>query len=130
MIILPKTIRITDGAFAMDGGSTFLTGFDTDNNPITIQFEWPLDSQVNNHSRLIFNGEIIPKRSNYEASLITIIENAEIYSSKTKASQDITPNIIIGDDIKNVFNAIADNPNTALKVIISEMLKKIRSKNY
>jgi hypothetical protein len=132
----PNKLVITDGAFAFDGGSTYITGIDDFGNEFEVYLDWSIESKLNNSCKLYFNNNEIEKKSIEEKQLLILLENA-LYNSKNEVIEEnkekfelSKKRIILGDDINNVINSIENGQNSALKSFVDELLKKVNSNTY
>ncbi len=82
--MIPEKIKITESAFAADGGSIFLYGTDEFENAVEVFLDWSTESQKNKKTQLYLNDEKIKKRSEDEEDLLKVLEEEAILGSSEK----------------------------------------------
>ncbi len=137
---IPERITILDGAFAMDGGSISLRISDPDDHEHSVllsQHLLPPSGHTGEHKpgRLYFDGRIIEIRSVEEASIISVLRQADVEImaapiSRVNAIDTDQHVMIIGEDIKAYYSKIAEGPESALKHLVTELIEYVESKEY
>ena len=126
---LPTEIIIKDGAFALDGGSTFLVGCDSKGEEIRIELAWSIDQQICGKGQLSINGVEIAKRSKDEEHVLRLLSSAQ-YEEKaqTEDTGQVKNRIILGADINRIVNGIEHG--CGLQAITDELIRNVRSDIY
>jgi len=126
---LPTAIILKDGAFALDGGSTFLVGCDSKGEEIRIELDWSIDLQICGKGQLSINGVDIPKRSKDEEHVLGLLSSAQ-YEEKahTEDTGEVKKRIILGADINRIANGIKQG--CGLQAMTEELIRNVRSDIY
>lgn len=128
----PSEITITDGAFALDGGSISIQCNDENNENVRIRLNWSIKAQRSGEGQLFINDIAVPKRSNNESYILELLENAKYYNNSLQAYElHISTNrIIIGEDINKIMKGMDEGPISYLKSIVKHLLLNVRSDKY
>ena len=87
--MLPERITLHDAAFATDGGSTYLWVTDEtgrEHRVRLVQHAFPARSTSPGEvpGRLYFDGQLVPIRSEFEASVLSLLRSAEVQYSEAQ----------------------------------------------
>lgn len=128
----PNEITITNGAFALDGGSISIFGNDENGKTIHIHLGWSINAQMSGEGQLYFNDIAVPKRSYEESYVLSLLENVnyEDKSPKKDEPQISSKRIIIGEDIKRIMDGMDEGPIPFMKSIVKQLLFNVRSDKY
>lgn len=128
----PNEITITNGAFALDGGSISILCNDESGKNVRIHLNWSIKAQMSGEGQLYFNDIAVQKRSFEESYVLDLLKNAnyEDKSPKTDETQISAKRIIIGEDIKRIMDGMDEGPIPFLKSIVKQLLFSVRSDKY
>ena len=137
---IPSTVIILSGAFATDGGSISLLLSDPHghkHNVLLSQHLLPPSGFPGERipGRLYFNGSLVEIRSQDELTIISALKKASIKTPTPKknsfnAIDSGQPGMIVGDDIKNYFDKIAEGPEAAIRHLVCELTGYVESEEY
>jgi hypothetical protein len=128
---------IDDGAYAMDGGSIYLSLRDTDGVKHTLilaQYRIPRnESDPRIPGRLYLDDQVIGVRSDEEARLISAIKKAPISLTsvdRPNPKQETGPTVVIGDDIADYLSATRTSPEAAIRLLVDSLVEFVESEEY
>jgi hypothetical protein len=133
---LPTILTIYNGAFALDGGTTYLSATDEagkDHRVLLIQhaFARPDAPPQALPGRLYFDGELISVRSALEGALLKLLRSATVRvkdepqaEHQDRISQKA---LILGDDIKRV---VQGSPEQNLRAMLQGIIDYLASDGY
>jgi hypothetical protein len=132
-----ENMTIEDAAYAMDGGSIYLSVRDShgvSHALILVQHRIPMDpNDPRIPGRLYLDNRIIKVRSEEESNLLSRIQSASIspinYESAAPQGQD-NPVHIVGDDIVDYIAATKISPKMAIRYLVDSLLQFVKSEEY
>jgi hypothetical protein len=128
----PKTLTISDGALAMDGGSVFLDASDDLGQRRHILLDWSLAAQRDRRTCLRVDEDRLPVGGSEERAWIEAIASAAI--APTHASSDAekigSHRLVLASDAKAVFEVGARGPAAGLAALRDSLLEKICSTRH
>jgi hypothetical protein len=134
---LKAQYTIDDGAYALDGGSIYLSLRDAEGVQhalVLTQHRIPKnEADLRVPGRLYLDGQIIGVRSHEEARLIAAIKKAPISLTnidRPASGQETGPTIVIGDDIVDYLNATRDSPKAAIRLLVDALVEFVESEEY
>ncbi|MEM7163164.1 MAG: hypothetical protein AAF487_12075 [Bacteroidota bacterium] len=133
---MKDTWIIQNCAFLMDGGTKFLNGTDATGNEINIIL--PQNGIEDNFQdeyipgRLHFNGKPINVRSEVEGEIISkLIEAHVVCEEENESPDEVSPQrLTIGEDITEYFKAMDNGPDSAIALMIREIIDFVQSEEY
>jgi hypothetical protein len=133
----PKHFTIEDAAYALDGGSIFLSFRDNDGIQhalILAQHNIPMhESDTRIPGRLYLDNQIIQVRSDEEIRLISEIKSASIspIQNETKESKvERGPGHVYGQDIADFLAATRKSPEAAIRHLVDSLVQFVESDEY
>ena len=128
---------IEDGAYALDGGSIYLSLRDADGVQhalILAQHRIPMNkADPRIAGRLYLDGQIVKARSHREARLISAIKKATISSTKVDRpapNKETGPTLVVGDDIVDYMSATRASPEAAIQYLVDSLVEFVESEEY
>jgi hypothetical protein len=133
----PKHFTIEDAAYALEGGSIFLSFRDNDGVQhalILAQHNIPMhESDTRIPGRLYLDNQIIQVRSDEEIRLISGIKSASIspIQNETKESKaERGPVHVYGQDIADFLAATRKSPEAAIWHLVDSLVQFVESDEY
>ena len=127
---------IEDGAYALDGGSIYLSLRDADGVQhalILAQHRIPMNkADPRIAGRLYLDGQIVEARSHRETRLISAIKKATISLTKIEHSapkEETGPSVVVGDDIADYMSAIRTSPEAAIQHLVDSLVEFVESED-
>jgi hypothetical protein len=128
---------IEDGAYALDGGSIYLSLRDADGVQHTLvlaQHRIPKnEADPRNPGRLYLDDQIIGIRSEEEARLIPEIKMATIslaHIERPAPKEETGPGVVIGEDIEDFLSATKVSPEAAIRHLVVSLVEFVESEEY
>jgi hypothetical protein len=128
---------IDDGAYALDGGSIYLSLRDADGVQhalVLAQHRIPKnETDPRIPGRLYFDGQMIGVRSHEEARLISAIKKAPISLTnvdRPAPKEETGPSVVVGDDIADYLSATKASPEAAIRYLVDSLLEFVESEEY
>lgn len=133
---IPAELVIEDGAYATDGGSTYLRVRDragTQHDIMLWQHMFTDDLEPGRlPGRLYLDGALIGVRSDEERRLLRALREAQQDSSSAKSppEQEPGPKMVVGKDLQDYNAKIAEGPAAALAHLVQGVLDWVESEPY
>lgn len=131
---IPHLKAVVNGFYMTDGGSIDLRILDDaglEHSLELVQHLIPENSTADRRfGRLYLDDRLIDIRSVDEAAIITFLETAAIQVPYAKSSPAERRHVIIGIDIKAVFDASDKGPVSALGYLVKQLLSFVGSEEY
>lgn len=133
----PRDLIIEDAAYAMDGGSIFLSLRDEaglSHTLILVQHRIPMiadDPRV--PGRLYLNNRIIKVRSDEERELLAELKSASILPGNIQSpapKKHNNPSLVTSDDIEKYQTAISVSPEEAIHYLVHSLVEFVESGEY
>jgi hypothetical protein len=134
---LPQRLTLHNVAFALDGGTTYLSASDEAGRGHTVmlvQHSRPEPSPYFDAlpGRLYFDGQLVPMRSEWEAGILSLLRSAEVRYGRPLPQESnaipLSPNaLIIGDDIREVLTR---GPEENIRALTARVIGFVESDEY
>ncbi|MDI1447931.1 hypothetical protein [Polyangium sp. 6x1] len=131
---LPTTLRITNGAMAMDGGSLTLHAVDQDGARVELFLDWSIRSHQEGKTQFYANGQPVPRGAPEEARWLSLIGGSVPKPHTTRPTSEesgrSSKGVILAEDAAGYFNAIEQGPASALAHLASRLVSLVSSQAY
>lgn len=133
---IPEEFIVVDGAYASDGGSTYLRLRDGESaeHHLTLWQHMFTDNPEPNRlpGRLYLDGALLAVRSDEERRLIQALRAARLDSPSAESPPERKrgPGMIVGKDLQDYHARIADGPAAALAHLVRGVLDWVESEAY
>lgn len=128
---------IEEGAYALDGGSIFLSIKDNDgvqHKLILVQHCIPMDeSDPRIPGRLYLDDQIVQIRSDEEIRLISELKKASISPDEPglkETKEETGPVYVVSEDIADFLAATRSSPKDAIKYLVDSLVQFVESEEY
>lgn len=133
---IPDNLVVEEGAYASDGGSTYLRvrdGEGTQHHIVLWQHLFTDNPDPNKlPGRLYFDGSPLAVRSDEERRLVRALRAARQETPRTAApsKKEPGPGMVVGKDLQDYHAKIAEGPAAALAHLVDGVLDWVESEEY
>jgi ribosomal protein L7/L12 len=134
---LPTRLTLRNSAFALDGGTSSLKATDEAGRHHGVMLVQPSRPEASPSfdavpGRLYFDGQLVPIRSQQEATILSLLKLAEVryegYPPFPGETIRLSPNaLILGDDIREVFTR---GPEDNIRALTAKVVAFVESDEY
>ena len=133
---IPEALIVEEGAYASDGGSTYLRvrdGAGTQHNIVLWQHlftEKPDRKKL--PGRLYFDGSLLAVRSGEERRLVRALRAArqDTPCTEDRSNNEPGPGLIVGKDLQDYHSKIAEGPAAARAHLVQGIVDWVESEEY